>query len=71
MDTKEPGKRTGSRSSKKDRVMWIANLFRLAATWRRYRAGVRELSQLDDRMLHDIGLNRTQIQSAAWNGARS
>ncbi len=50
--------------------MWIANLFRLAATWRRYRAGVRELSQLDDRMLHDIGLNRTQIQSAAWNGAR-
>lgn len=50
--------------------MWIANLFRLAATWRRYRTGLRELSQLDDRMLSDIGLNRTQIEAAAWKGAR-
>jgi uncharacterized protein YjiS (DUF1127 family) len=39
--------------------------------WRRYRACRRELAQLSDRELHDIGLNRSEIAYIAWKAARS
>jgi uncharacterized protein YjiS (DUF1127 family) len=48
--------------------MYLASLIRSFATWRRYRTAVQQLSQLDDRTLSDIGLNRTQIRRAAWHG---
>jgi uncharacterized protein YjiS (DUF1127 family) len=32
------------------------------AAWRRYREGVRELSQLSDRELDDIGIRRGDIE---------
>jgi len=32
------------------------------ATWRRYRVAVRELSQLSDRELRDIGIRRGDIE---------
>jgi uncharacterized protein YjiS (DUF1127 family) len=35
------------------------------AGWRRYRDAVRELSQLSDRELSDIGISRADIQSIA------
>jgi len=35
------------------------------ASWRRYRDAVRELSQLSDRELQDIGIVRTDIESIA------
>ncbi len=38
-------------------------------TWVRYRASLRELSQLSDRQLADIGLSRSNLQHAAWNAA--
>jgi len=38
-------------------------------TWARYRASLRELSQLSDRQLADIGLTRSNLQNAAWNAA--
>jgi uncharacterized protein YjiS (DUF1127 family) len=41
------------------------------AGWRRYRSAVRQLADLDDRGLRDIGLNRTDIMRAAWTGTRS
>ena len=41
------------------------------ASWRRYRTAVRQLADLDDRALRDIGLNRTEIKRAAWNGSRA
>jgi uncharacterized protein YjiS (DUF1127 family) len=48
--------------------MFITNLIRAFAQWQRYRAGVRELSSLDDRGLDDIGLNRSMIRDAARVG---
>jgi uncharacterized protein YjiS (DUF1127 family) len=48
--------------------MFIANLVRSFAEWRRYRTAIRELSGLDERMLNDIGLNRGAIRQAARFG---
>ncbi len=48
--------------------MYVATLIRSFAAWRKYRTAVRELASLDDRALHDIGLNRTEIKQAAWRG---
>ena len=42
-------------------IAWIRNE-------RRIRRGIRELSQLDDRMLADIGLRRGNVTHAARNG---
>ena len=38
--------------------------------WRRYRNCRRELAQLSDRELHDIGLNRSEIAFVARKAAR-
>jgi len=48
--------------------MFITNLIRAFGEWRRYRAAVRQLSDLDDRGLEDIGLNRSMIRQAARSG---
>ena len=48
--------------------MYLASLIRGFAAWRRYRNAVQQLSDLDDRTLQDIGINRTQIRQAAWHG---
>jgi uncharacterized protein YjiS (DUF1127 family) len=48
--------------------MYLANLIRAFAAWRRYRNGLKELAALDDRGLQDIGLYRSEIQRAAWHG---
>ena len=37
--------------------------------WRRYRASIRELSRLSDRELHDLGLNRADIEFVAKKSA--
>jgi uncharacterized protein YjiS (DUF1127 family) len=39
--------------------------------WRRYSATFRELSQLGDPELADIGLTRGDIQRIAWENANS
>ena len=41
------------------------------AAWRRYRLGVRELSQLNDHELSDIGLHRCDIETAARRPIRA
>lgn len=48
--------------------MFITNLIRTFGEWRRYRAAIRQLSDLNDRGLADIGLNRSMIRRAAWSG---
>ena len=48
--------------------MYLAQLFRAYAVWRKLRIAKHQLMQLDDRMLHDIGLNRTSIDSAVRHG---
>jgi uncharacterized protein YjiS (DUF1127 family) len=49
----------------------ISALISAFAGWRRYRAAVRQLAELDDRSLRDIGLNRTEIKRVAWTGTRA
>jgi uncharacterized protein YjiS (DUF1127 family) len=38
--------------------------------WRRYRASVRELLQLSDRELADLGITRSEIELVAKKSAR-
>jgi uncharacterized protein YjiS (DUF1127 family) len=49
--------------------MLIAKLIRWFRAWSRYRKGLRELSQLDDRELADIGVTRSEIPEIAWQDA--
>jgi len=49
--------------------MLIAKLIRWFRMWARYQQGVRELSQLDDRELADIGISRSDIAEIAWQDA--
>ncbi len=37
--------------------------------WKRYNANLRELNQLGDRELADIGLTRSDIPRVAWESA--
>lgn len=51
--------------------MLLAKAIRMYRTWRRYRASLRELAGLDDRTLHDIGINRSDIEMIAWTNAKN
>ena len=51
--------------------MWIASFVAAFRTWSRYRATVRQLSNLDSRTLKDIGIDRTEIERAAWQAAKA
>jgi uncharacterized protein YjiS (DUF1127 family) len=56
----------------KEKTMWLfSHLIRMIRIWRRYDAGLRELNQLGDRELADIGLSRSDIQRVAWENACS
>ena len=45
----------------------IVNFLR---AWRRYNTSLRELYQLGDRELADIGVTRSDIPRIAWDGAQ-
>jgi uncharacterized protein YjiS (DUF1127 family) len=46
-------------------------LVRFVQSWKRYNTSLRELSQLGDRELADIGISRSDIPRVAWdNGAK-
>jgi uncharacterized protein YjiS (DUF1127 family) len=46
-------------------------IVRFVQTWKRYNASLRELSQLGDRELADIGITRSDIARVAWDTAKS
>jgi uncharacterized protein YjiS (DUF1127 family) len=48
----------------------LLSIIRLINTWRRYAASLRELSELGDRELADIGLTRADIPRIAWESAQ-
>ena len=49
----------------------IKSITQKLAAWRRYRDAVRELSQLTDRELEDIGIRRGDIPFVAANSIRA
>jgi uncharacterized protein YjiS (DUF1127 family) len=46
-------------------------IVRFVQTWKRYNASLRELSQLGNRELADIGITRSDIARVAWDTAKS
>jgi len=49
--------------------MFIASLVGTIARYVRYRSQLNSISDLDDRILRDIGLNPGELRSAAWDMA--
>ena len=47
--------------------MFIASLVGAIAQYLRFRSQLTSISRLDDRILRDIGLDRGELRSAAWN----
>ena len=43
--------------------------FEFIRRWRRFNVSLRELSQLDDRGLADIGISRSDIYRIAWDNS--
>ena len=59
-----PGVRPGGKAM--NMLVAIINFLR---AWRRYNASLRELTQLGDRELADIGITRSDIPRIAWDTA--
>ena len=49
--------------------MFIASLVGTLMRYFRYRSQLTSISRLDDYLLRDIGLNRGELRSAAWDMA--
>jgi uncharacterized protein YjiS (DUF1127 family) len=49
--------------------MFIASLVGAIAQYLRYRSQLDSISSLDDRILRDIGLDRSELRSTAWDMA--
>lgn len=47
----------------------ILSILKFLQSWKRYNASLRELSQLGDRELADIGITRSDIPRVAWDNA--
>lgn len=56
----------GSGGKAMNMLVAIINFLR---AWRRYNASLRELTQLGDRELADIGITRSDIPRIAWDSA--
>jgi uncharacterized protein YjiS (DUF1127 family) len=50
--------------------MILSHVIHVLRVWRRYHACVRELSELSDIELADIGLTRSGIPGVAWRVSR-
>jgi uncharacterized protein YjiS (DUF1127 family) len=50
--------------------MFLAKLIRAYRSWRNYERSLRELSQLGDHELADIGITRSEIAAVAWGAKR-
>jgi uncharacterized protein YjiS (DUF1127 family) len=48
----------------------LLSILSFIQSWKRYNASLRELSQLGDRELADIGISRSDIPRIAWEAAK-
>jgi uncharacterized protein YjiS (DUF1127 family) len=48
----------------------LLSILSFLKSWKRYNASLRELSQLGDRELADIGISRSDIPRIAWDAAK-
>ena len=49
--------------------MLLSHITRFLAQWRRYNQNLRELNQLGDRELADMGVSRSDIPRIAWDSS--
>jgi len=49
--------------------MLFSTIMEIYGDWRRYNAGLSELTSLSDRELADIGISRADIYRVAWEKA--
>ena len=49
--------------------MLLSQILRFLRQWRRYNSNLRELNQLGDRELADIGISRSDIPRVAWENS--
>ncbi len=47
-------------------MTWFWRYINFLATWREHRKVIKELNQLSDRELQDIGINRGDIDRLVW-----
>ena len=71
-DRPRAGSDRGPASGRTGKVIaLLLALIRFIQSWKRYNTSLRELSQLGDRELADIGISRSDIPRVAWdNGAK-
>lgn len=49
-------------------MTWFWRYMNFLATWREHRRVIKELNQLTDKELNDIGINRCDIDRLIWLG---
>ena len=47
-------------------MTWFWRYVNYLATWRDHRNTIKQLNKLNDRELHDIGLNRSDVDRLVW-----
>jgi uncharacterized protein YjiS (DUF1127 family) len=53
-------------SKKKSGMSWFWRYMNYLATWRSHRLAIKQLNQLTDKELKDIGISRSNIDRMVW-----
>ena len=64
------GSNSGVLPGERNKTMLLA-IIRFLHAWKRYGSAVKELSNLSDRELADIGITRSDIPRLAWEHAQA
>ncbi len=47
-------------------MKWVWRYWKYLRTWRKHRETIKQLNQLTDKELNDIGISRTDIDRLVW-----